>query len=194
MLERKGFGIRLGAYAIDLVAIVVVASVIAIVVSFVVPRLTGLLVLAAVVGYAFVEIAMAQSPGKMALGMKVAREDGSPASQDQLVRRTLIKYAPLLVHYGIAAVVSLLGVSLIGAAAPLLGALASLGLAITLLAISWGPLQTVRQSFWDIKAKTAVFGKPAAVAAGFAPVMPGQPVPPVTGQGVPPVPGVPAQA
>ncbi|MDB5297493.1 MAG: hypothetical protein JWO31_3476 [Phycisphaerales bacterium] len=198
MLERKGLGIRVGAWVIDLVAMLVAAVIVNIVVSLVIPRLAGLFVLAVVCGYAFIEIATGQSPGKMALKLKVAREDGAPAAQDQMVRRTVIKYSPLLVHYGIAALTGLIGVGVIGFLGALVGGLGSLALGIILFVMSWKPMELARQAFWDLQANTAVFGPPAAAtapftpagSAGFAPIMTGQPVPPVPAAAavVPPTP------
>ena len=191
MLERKGFGIRLGAYAIDIV-VMYVAILIVVAVTFAVPVVGGLLAMAVALAYPVIEAVKGQSPGKMALGLKIARADGAPAVRDQLVRRALVKWSPTIVSFGATALGKITGFEV---TLGFIGSLASLGLGIALLAMSWSTLQTVRQAFWDLKANTAVFGKPAAVAAGFAPVMPPQPMPPVPGQPVPPVPGaVPAQA
>lgn len=181
MLERKGFGIRFGAYVIDVV-IMTVISMVLLPVVIVTPILGVLLLLAIGFGYPVIEIMTARSPGKMILGMTVMGENGAAATRDQLIRRTLIKFAPSIVGNLIGAVALLVGSPLLSN----LANLAALALGITLLVLSWKTLQTTRQAFWDLQVRTAVFGK-GVVAQGFAPVMPGQPAP-VAGAPVPPPP------
>lgn len=188
MLERKGFGIRFGAYIIDVVIMAVIIGVLG-VAMLAVPIVAALLMLVVALGYPLIEVFQARSPGKMILGMTIGREDGTPATRDQLITRTLVKFSPSIASNVLAALALVTGVGILGTLANVVG----LALGITLLVLSWTPLQTVRQAFWDLKTKTAVFGKAAYTPAGFPPVMPGQPVspgaypPPAQGGYVPPV-------
>jgi uncharacterized RDD family membrane protein YckC len=163
MLERKGLGIRFGAAVIDTVITIAVTAVLAMIVG---PLVGGLVGMAICLAYPLIEIAKAQSPGKMILKLKIYAENGGPATRQQLVQRTLIRWSPTLVSAVF---------SLIGAFAPAiaqLGGLASLALSIGLLVLSWQTLQTTKQCFWDVKAKTAVMGP---VGAGLPIGFPVQP-------------------
>jgi len=178
MLERKGFGIRLGAYIIDVVIMAIAATVL-MTAMLAVPIVGALLLIVLAVAYPAIEVLRAQSPGKMILGMKITGEDGAPATREQLITRTVIKFSPSIVGIVLSALSLIIGSTLIST----LGSVAQLGLAIALLVMSWTPLQTVKQAFWDLKAKTAVMGK-ATAPIGFPVGQPGQPVQ----QNVPPMP------
>lgn len=185
-MERKGLGIRIGAYAID-VAIMIVVSMVLMPVMIFVPILGAILLLALAVGYPAIEVLRGQSPGKMILGLKVAGENGEPATQEQLIKRTAIKFSPSILNLVLSALNGVVGLGFILSS---LGSVGVFALGIVLLVLSLKTMETSRQAFWDLQAKTAVFGKPAPVA-GFAPVMaqpataPAQPVP---AQDLPPIP------
>lgn len=165
MLERKGFGIRLGAYVIDVVIMMIAATVL-LTAMLAVPIVGALLLLVLAVAYPAIEVIKAQSPGKMILGMKITNEDGARATREQLIMRTAIKFSPSIVGIVMSALSLITGSQTLST----LGGVAQLGIAIGLLVMSWTPLQTVKQTFWDLKARTAVMGK-ATAAAGF-PVVP----------------------
>lgn len=165
MLERKGLGIRLAAAVIDGVIVAVATTVLAQVLG-VVGLIVGSL---AALAYPAIEVLKAQSPGKMILKLTVTAADGSPATRDQLVRRSLVRYAPTLAGavLGLAAVVV--------PTLAMLGNLVVLAAAIALLVVSYKTLQTTRQAFWDVRAGTAVMGPITAAtvpAAAMPPAIP----------------------
>jgi uncharacterized RDD family membrane protein YckC len=152
MLERKGLGIRLGAAAID--GVVLVAAVVVLGMLGTVGVILGALVM---IAYPAIEILKAQSPGKMALKLKVVSEDGSAATRDQLVQRAIVRWVGNL----LAGVLTILGLVV-----PILATLGSVGMfvvGIALLALSWKTLEATRQGYWDVRAKTAVVGPTVAV-------------------------------
>lgn len=189
MLERKGFGIRLGAYLIDFVIVVVGMGIIGVIVGagFAI-RMGGMggsvegitadqaraIMLAGLIGnllalaYFSTDIFMAGTPGKKLLKLTIMSETGAPAPQAQLATRFAIKYSGTILGF--------LG------AIPGLGFLGMIsGLAALVIFIGcFMALGQKRQALHDTLAKTAVFG-PAVVGMapmGFQPVMPGQPMPP----------------
>jgi uncharacterized RDD family membrane protein YckC len=169
MLERKGLGIRLGAAIIDGLIVGVINMVLA-TVAGVVGIVIGALVM---IAYPAIEVLKARSPGKMALKLKVVSEDGSPATRDQLVQRAIIRWIGTIAGGAL---------TLVALAVPSLAYLGNLGLfgiSIALLALSWKTLQTTRQGYWDVRAKTAVVGPAVAVPAGLAPSASPQVPPPV---------------
>lgn len=172
MLERKGLGIRLGAAIIDALVAGIIAGIFVAVLGTIGTVLAGLIYIA----YPVIEILKAQSPGKMALKLKVTSEDGTPATQDQLIRRGITRWGPMVLS----------GVLLLaGIAVPFLATLANAAvgiLGIVLLAISWSSLQATRQGFWDLQGKTAVMGPVAGPVQGFPVIPPAQagPIPPAT--------------
>jgi hypothetical protein len=149
-------------------------------------------------GLAALEIVKGQSPGKMLFKLKVAGETQAPPTMNQLLMRCAIKY-------GSAVFWILTGITLIRlfewlSWATLTGAVVSACLAF----------RPTLQAWHDQIAKTAVYGPPGPVtvggvrlaflerqqlsgvgAPGFAPVMPGQPMPPAGTPWAPPGPAVP---
>jgi uncharacterized RDD family membrane protein YckC len=184
-MERKGFGIRFGAYLIDVVIITVLGMVL-VPIFLPVPIVGALLLLVIAFGYPVIEILQARSPGKMILGMVIMRDDGAPAPREQLIKRTLIKFSPSIVSNVLGAIALIAGTAALARLANAAGTI----LGIVLLVLSIKTLQTVKQAFWDVQAKTAVYGKPAVAAAGFQPVMPGAapPVAPAVPPAAPPPP------
>jgi uncharacterized RDD family membrane protein YckC len=107
----------------------------------------------------------------MLLGLKIASETGSPATQNQLVMRWALKNSGSLI--GLLAII-------IGAVVPFLGMIIGWIGALANLAIFVGCFLTLgaqRQALHDILAHTAVFK--LVPTAGF-PVMPTQAPPPPT--------------
>jgi len=179
-MDRQGFGIRLAALLIDIVALIILGLIISLIFGygFYVSygyggRATGL-------GYRFVttlislaywstEIFRAASPGKMLLGLKIASETGAGATQNQLVMRWGLKNSGQLI--GLLA-------TIIGAVIPIFGLIISVLAALAALAIFVGCFLTLgaqRQALHDMLAHTAVYR--LAPAQGF-PVMPSQVAPP----------------
>jgi uncharacterized RDD family membrane protein YckC len=174
-MERQGFGIRLAAFLIDVVALILISIVLGLIfgLGFGV-RFGGaaaqagmgfaLVSTLATLGYWSTEIFMAASPGKKLLGLRIGSETGEVAPQNQLITRWLIKNAA----------------NLIG----LLAAIPGLGLIFGWLSIAAGlvifigcflTLGQARQALHDMLAHTAVFK--LTPAAGF-PVTPMQAPPP----------------
>jgi uncharacterized RDD family membrane protein YckC len=170
MLERKGLGIRLGAAIIDSVIGMAIATVVVSVAGGVVGGLIAVFVLLA---YPLIEIAKAQSPGKMILKLKIHSDDGSPVTRDQLIQRSLIRWSPSILGALVAVV------AVFAPALAMLGNLGQLALGIVLLVLSWQTINTTKQAFWDVRAKTAVMGPAtSSVPIGFQPVMSGDAIPP----------------
>src|SRR5258706_9020951 len=122
-MERQGFGIRLGALLIDIIALILI--------SFIVGLIFGhglsfsyrygapqggigysLVMSLLTLGYWSTEIFNAASPGKKLLGLSIASETGSAATQNQLVMRWAFKNAGSLI--GLVA-------TLVGAVIPIFG-------------------------------------------------------------------------
>jgi uncharacterized RDD family membrane protein YckC len=163
MLERKGLGIRFGAAVIDAVLCAIVGNVAIAVAGGIVGTIVSMLVMLA---YPLIEIARAQSPGKMILKLKVTSEDGSPATREQLIQRGVIRWSGNI----LTAVLGLL--AFVVPALAFLGSLGQLALGIALLVLSWQTINTTRQGYWDVRAKTAVMGPVGAVAVPGFPVQP----------------------
>ena len=174
-MERQGFGIRLGAFLIDVVALILISIVLGVIFGLGFGVRFGAAAAHAGMGYALVstlitlgywstEIFMAASPGKKLLGLRIASETGSVAPQNQLVMRWLIKNAGNLI--GLLTVIPGLGV-IFGWLSLAAGLVIFIGCFLTLGAN--------RQALHDMLAHTAVFK--LAPAAGF-PVMPIQAPPP----------------
>lgn len=99
-MERQGIGLRIVAGLIDGIIVGVINFICSLAIigtmgvsylSVVIATLAALVVAGA---YTSLEFLKAQTPGKMAFGMKIRRQDGSPASQDQLIKRWLFKFSP----------------------------------------------------------------------------------------------------
>jgi uncharacterized RDD family membrane protein YckC len=143
-MERQTFGIRLQAALVDLGILVVAWAILAVV--FGTTGVAGRLIFGlAVLGYFATEIVKAQSPGKMVMKLKIAKEDGSPADQNVLFTRYALKMA--------ANIVSLLSVL---TAMALLNFLAGL-IFLVLLVGCFMAMGDARQALHDTIAKTAVF-------------------------------------
>jgi uncharacterized RDD family membrane protein YckC len=121
------------------------------------------------VGYTLMEVFMAATPGKMALGLIIADERGVPATRDQLFKRWAIKNSGQIIQW----LALLVGVAIIATIGKIVGLIIVIGCFFTLGA--------AKQAFHDKAAKTAVFKK-AAIAQyqprGFD-VMPPTAPPPV---------------
>jgi uncharacterized RDD family membrane protein YckC len=188
MLERKGFGIRLGAYLIDIVIVIVVMGIIGVIVGagFAVrmggmgggaegltPEQLHAIMLAGIIGnllalaYYSTDIFMAGTPGKKLLKLTIMSETGAPAPPAQLAMRFAIKYSSTIIGF-LAAIPGLGFLSIIGGLA---GLAVFIGCFMT--------LGVKRQALHDMIAKTAVFGPGVpGMVPGFQPVMPGQGMPP----------------
>ncbi len=185
MPVREGFGIRLGAYLIDvLVMMVVVMGLVMLILtgSFSVGiggggggtvtvdpgkvQLAGIIGSLLGLGYASLEIFLGRSVGKMALGLIIRGENGTPAPVNQLVMRYLVKYSPSILSL----LMYITGVGIIGH----LSTAASLVILVGCFMV----LGQKRQAIHDMVAKTAVFKVNPAIQQGFQPIMPGQQYPP----------------
>src|SRR5437764_5199864 len=108
-MDRQGFGIRLVALILDIIALVILAVLVGIIfgggaaISYPVGRAAPGHFLASFIGslvglaYWSTEIFRAASPGKMILGLKIGSETGSPATQNQLVTRWALKNSGSLI-------------------------------------------------------------------------------------------------
>jgi uncharacterized RDD family membrane protein YckC len=113
--------------------------------------------------YNLTEIFLAATPGKMALGLRIANEDGTPASTATLATRWAVKNSGSILRF--LAVVS--GLAFLGT----IGGLAGLVIVIGCFFV----LGAARQAFHDMAAKTAVFKKDAVPARGFEVLPPATP-------------------
>ena len=191
-MERKGFGIRLGAFLIDLVILIVIQAILSIIligslsVNFGVGTpggaapgtlseadlgkirtfaiVSGLIQLA----YWSLEIFRGQSVGKMALGMKIGNEMGTvPADTGTLA----VRYALKNVSGIIGLIASVTGVTVLSWVGGLAGLAIFIGCFFT--------LGQKRQALHDMIAKTAVYGPAKVPVQGFQPVMTSPPPPAV---------------
>lgn len=195
-MERKGFGIRLGAFLIDLVIVIVISGVIGLILGagFVVsygggmrsdgtitPEQARAMGLAGLVGgllslaYWSTDVFMLGTPGKKLLGLTIMSETGAPAQPSQLWARFATKNVAGLIQ--LAALIP--GLGFLG----LVGGLAGLVIFIG----CFFALGAKRQALHDTLSKTAVFGRGVSVQQGFQPVMPGQPYAPPPGNPPPAV-------
>lgn len=193
---REGFGIRLGAYLIDAIIMMVVVMGLVMMIftgTFAVGfggggaatttvdpgtvQLAGIIGSLLALGYASLEIFLARSVGKMALGLIIRSENAAPAPVGQLATRYVVKYSGSILGL----LMFITGVEILG----MLGNIASLVIVIGCFFV----LGQKRQAFHDMIAKTAVYKLNPAVQQGFQPVMPSQGgyVPPSTGQQPPAV-------
>ena len=148
MLERKGMIVRLVAAILDGLIVGIAAAVLVTVAG----KVGMILAALAYAAYPAIEVLRSQSPGKMILKLRVTAEDGSAATRDQLVQRSLIRWAPTL------AGAALTVVALLVPALAAVGNLAVLAASVALLVLSLKTMQATNQAFWDIKAKAAVMG------------------------------------
>lgn len=178
-MVRKGFGPRLGAALIDAVIMIVVAGVLGLVfgIGFSVRfgnmggpsgvltaeqihalRVGGIIGALVGLAYSSMEIFMAATPGKMALKMRITRQDGSVADQATLIKRWAIKHSPDIVNL-------LAAITLIG----LLNTIGGL-LGLIIVVSCFMTLRASKLALHDDWAGTAVYG-PGVEQAAF-PVMP----------------------
>ena len=148
---RVGIGHRFLAGLVDGVIVFVLTFVPTLILSKVSPMLAG--IVGGVLGLAYfsLEVLKAQSVGKMVFKVKITKQDGSPATRDQLVRRYAFKQVPQVL--------------MIIAAIPFLhfvGIIAGLT-AIAVLASSLFMLKPEKLAYHDQLFGTAVFG-PAKIA------------------------------
>ncbi|HEX8916037.1 MAG TPA: RDD family protein [Humisphaera sp.] len=172
MLERKGLPIRLAAAVVDAVVVGFTATALGIALGRVGAVLAALLY----IGYPALEILKGQSVGKMILKLNVTAASGQPATRDQMVRRSMLRWGPLAAA-GVLSLVSVVLPFVAFLAMPLL-VVAN----VVLLVMSLKTFQATNQALWDVRADTAVMGAPAAavpvaVAPATAPA-----APPVTPQ------------
>ncbi len=102
-MERIGILPRLGASLIDCVVLILFATIFGLVFGspFVMGGLgyiAGLIFFGALLGYSYLEVLWAQTPGKKVLGLKIMNQDGSEASQDVLMKRWAIKQSGNLLN------------------------------------------------------------------------------------------------
>ena len=148
---RIGFVMRLVAAIIDGVIAAVLVWVPSLVLAAVHPALGAIVGGLLAMAYYSLEVFRAQSVGKMVLKYTITRQDGSPASRDQLVKRYAYKQLPQAL--------------MVVAAVPMLGFVTFLGGAAA-LAVVVGALMTLKPeklAFHDKLFGTAVYG-PAKVS------------------------------
>ena len=170
-MQREGFGIRLGAYLLDVIIILIVAFLL--LGGSIFAALTGagaggtaqagaeavsigflILFFVFAVGYSLTEIFMAGSPGKRVLGIMIADENGTRASIGQLTKRWAIKNAGNLIDI----VGTLTGLAFLGT----IGKLVNFAIVIGCFFV----LGAARQAFHDKLAGTAVFKRSAILTTG----------------------------
>jgi uncharacterized RDD family membrane protein YckC len=170
---RVGIAHRFLATLVDAIVLAVLTVIPNVVLSKISPVLAGIVGGVLALAYYSLEVFKAQSFGKMIFKLKITRPDGTPATQDQLVRRYAFKQAPQLLA--------------IVAAIPFLhfvGFVAGLA-ALAVLVCSLFMLKPEKLAFYDQLFGTAVYG-PAKVtftiptAADFKPMTTGTATTPST--------------
>ena len=148
---RVGIVHRFLAGLVDAIVLAVLTVVPNVVLSKVSPALAGIVGGTLALAYYSLEVFKAQSLGKMVFKLKITKQDGSPATQDQLVKRYAFKQAPQAL--------------MIVAAIPflhLVGLLAGMA-AVAVLVCTLFMLKPEKLAFYDQLFGTAVYG-PAKVA------------------------------
>jgi uncharacterized RDD family membrane protein YckC len=175
-MVRIGFLMRFLAALIDGIILGIVCGIIGMIIRMVTPvGYIQLLVITLVTGaislaYFYLEVLKAQTPGKMALKLKITQQDGSPASNDQLMKRYLFKQVPNILGI-VAGVVGFIGI--LHTLVSVVGGLAGLALLICACFM----LRENKLAYYDEMLGTAVYGA-GTMPAGF----------PVTAQTPPPPP------
>ena len=186
-MERKGFGIRLGAFLIDFVILFVINAILSLIIlgslnvnfsvgtssdATAIAENAGKIRMVSIIGgliglaYWAMEIFRAQSLGKMILGMKIGSVTGAvPADTGSLATRYAVKNA--------GSILSLLGAITGVGLISLLGGVA----ALVVFVGCFFALGQNRQALQDMIAKTAVYGPAKSAVPGFQPVMSGQAAP-----------------
>jgi uncharacterized RDD family membrane protein YckC len=182
MLERKGFGLRLGAMVIDNVIVIIAWQVLWKIFQPALPdnllsltneqiyawaeraggRMNLILGLMGL-SMAAVEILRAQTPGKMLLKLKIQSEAGTPAERIQLIRRAALKYG-VYVFYVVGGILSTQGIVRVGQL-----------ISLVFLAGAFMALSGTKQALHDKLGQTAVFGRTKTAPASFPPVTAGHP-------------------
>ena len=191
-MRRAGFGIRLGAVAIDFVLLYVVqflGSMCAVPLFAVAQRerppgsgpapvLQVMLATNAVLwlAYTATELFGPATPGKRILKLRIASADGGPAGPWQAVPRWAMKYSPMFVYFVAMAIVfatadpDAVGGNALSYELLLLPAAATLLVTAVVLGGFFASLGTKRQALHDMLAGTAVV-RPGVEPQGFAPIL-----------------------
>jgi uncharacterized RDD family membrane protein YckC len=148
---RVGILPRFLAGLVDGIVLLVLTAVPTIVLRQISPMLAGIVGAVLALAYMSLEVLKAQSVGKMVFKLKITKQDGSPATQDQLIKRYAFKQAPNLLSI-VASVLIFV---------PLIGLLPGLA-ALAVLACSLFMLKPEKLAFYDQLFGTAVYG-PAKV-------------------------------
>ncbi len=189
-MERQGFGIRFLAALIDWIILVIPSVILSLAFGYGFRIRFGvfadaqaalafnLLMSVLQLLYWATEIFWAASPGKRILGLKIANEDATPATQEKLIMRWAIKQSPAILGLFVFILPGIIG-----------GLFSFLVMGVS-LAIFIGCFLTLgqqRQALHDMLAHTAVYklapqyqGFPVAPGAAGFPVtpQPGAPMPP----------------
>jgi uncharacterized RDD family membrane protein YckC len=169
-MQRAGFGIRFGAWIIDVVILVAVFLVLGLILN---PWAATLVVSVVAIAYSLTEVFKAGSPGKQILKLKIVNQAGHDAPIDQLWKRWAVRWG---VGLALGLLATITGITLLGWLNNIVG--------IVLFVGCFMVLGANRQALHDVIAGTVVRQPaPAGFAPqGFQPVMPSTPVPPVPPQ------------
>jgi uncharacterized RDD family membrane protein YckC len=143
---RVGIVHRLLAGIVDAIIVAVLTFLPTVILARVSPMLAGIVGGLLGLAYYSLEVIKAQSVGKMVFKLKITRQDGSPATQDQLVKRYAFKQVPQVL--------------MIVAAIPFLHFVISIaGLAaLAVLVCALFMLKPEKLAFYDQLFGTAVYG------------------------------------
>ncbi len=147
-MEAVGFFPRLGAVLIDVVVVVVIFAVLSVVgLGGFQSAMQGASFIGSLIALAYVsmEVFKAATPGKMVLGLKIMNADGSPASQEVLIKRFVVKQASGLLSF----LTALTGLTLFSTLGAVAGLVIFVGCFLT--------FTESKQALHDRAAKTKVF-------------------------------------
>ena len=161
---RQGIVKRLVAAVIDGVVLVVLSVGIGLALMFA-PKIAAIASSLVALAYMATELFFAQTPGKAVLGLKVTSPDGTPATQQALLKRYAVKNASGV--FGLAAAIT--GLSLLSIAGGMIG--------LAVFAAAFLMLRPDRLAGHDIVAGTAVFGSADPKLTFTMPTLPAKPVP-----------------
>jgi len=162
---------RIVAGLIDGIIVLGINLVVGVIIGVIMGATTTAIIIASIVGliisvaYTGIEYLKAQTPGKMMFKMIVRQQDGSPARQDQLMKRVLFKLSPTIVGVVL---------TLVGAVGAARGVQGLLGLLVLISALMCA--RESKLALHDEWFGTAVYG-PGGEPAGF-PVGQAPPPPP----------------
>lgn len=150
-LVRQTFVKRLVANIVDGVIVVVAFAIVGTLVGVIThsPYLVSLITSIMILAYTTLEVIKAQTIGKMVMKMKITNVDGTPATQQQLIKRWAIKNSGSIV--GVVAAVTALHILTVLAALPMLAVVVGCFLV----------LKPERLAGHDLLAGTAVCGPEA---------------------------------